>query len=338
MTSRNTKILLAATGCVAIAVAAVLLFTALIPGARKEYVVKIARGADFAAVEDSLRLHFGDAYASKVMRLARLEGFEPEKRHGAYLIAKGMSPLKASLRLSRGGQYPVRLTINGFRSREDLVRSIASRFDFSPEALDSVLSDRKFLTTYGLLPSQAMGLFLNDTYEFYWTASPQSVLTKIGDSYRHFWNPERSGKARSLGLTAAEVGIISSITDEETNVAAEKGQVGRLYINRLQKGMRLQADPTVKFAVGDFSLKRITSKHLAVNSPYNTYRVNGLPPGAIRTLSRATIDSILNSSPSDYLYMCASPDFSGRHVFARTFEEHKVNADAYRRELDRRGF
>ncbi|MDE5675491.1 MAG: endolytic transglycosylase MltG, partial [Muribaculaceae bacterium] len=148
---------------------------------------------------------------------------------------------------------------------------------------------------------------------------------------------ERIQKAKDLGLTPAQLMTIASIVDEETNKLDEKDEIGRLYINRYLKGMKLQADPTVKYAVGDFSLRRILNTHLKTSSPYNTYLNTGLPPGPIRTTSVATIDQILNSKPSDAIYMCAKEDFSGYHNFAATYKEHLANAKRYQAALNRRG-
>lgn len=335
--NRRTNIILGVSAGIMLILAAVVSYFTIFPGAPEEAMVYIPHGATDEMVRDTLVRHFGENYSNKVMRLAEMQGFEASSRSGAYRISKGMSPLMASRKIARGAQQPVKVTINGFRSREAMVKAIAAKFEFSPEALDSALSDPRFLASYGMLPSQAMAIFLNDTYEFYWNTSPSALLKKIADTYKHFWTPERTAKARELGLTPVEAAIISSIVDEETNYAPEKGTIGRLYINRLNKGMRLQADPTVRFAIGDFNIRRISSAHLQTKSPYNTYRVAGLPPGPIRTISRATLDSILNSSPVPYLYMCARPDFSGRHDFSVTFDEHKANASAYRAELDRRG-
>ena len=131
--------------------------------------------------------------------------------------------------------------------------------------------------------------------------------------------------------------IICSIVDEESNAKSEKGTIGRLYINRLKKGMKLQADPTVRFALNDFTIRRVTRNHLTVDSPYNTYQVEGLPPGPIRTTSVETIDAVLNSQPNDYLYMCAKEDFSGTHNFAADYATHQENARRYQNALNERG-
>jgi UPF0755 protein len=156
------------------------------------------------------------------------------------------------------------------------------------------------------------------------------------DYYNDFWTSERKAKAEKLGLTPDQVEIIASITEEETSKADERGKVGRLYINRFKSGMRLQADPTVKYALGDFSIKRLTHDMLQVQSEWNTYRVNGLPPGPIRLPEKSTIDAILNSTPHNYTYMCAKEDFSGYHNFTTSYDEHLANAHRYQDALNAR--
>ncbi len=240
-------------------------------------------------------------------------------------------------RLTGGPQHPLTLTINGFRQRPLMQERVAARFDFSTDSLSGVMADASVMDRYGLTPEQSMALFFNDSYDFYWNASPASVVEKVGAHYLDVWNSGRKAKAEALGLSPAEVMTIASIVDEETNALEEKGTIGRLYVNRLRTGMPLQADPTVRFALGDFSIRRVTSAMTRTPHPYNTYVNKGLPPGPIRTTSVQTIDAILDSAPHDYLYMCAKADFSGRHAFAKTYAEHQVNARRYKRELDRRG-
>lgn len=300
-------------------------------------VVRIPADATADGLHDSIAKYLGDSYADKVSRLVKLRGTDLTTRHGAYLIEAGWSPLTAMRRLTGGPQHPVTITINGFRLRDVMQRKIAAKFDFSADSLANVMRDESIMKAYGLSTEQSMSLFLNDSYEFYWNASPESVVKKIGAHYEDVWDKTRRDKAAALGLTPAEVMTIASIVDEETNAVEEKGTIGRLYINRLKTGMPLQADPTVRFAGGDFSIKRVTIAMTRVPHPYNTYANKGLPPGPIRTTSAETIDAILDSKPHDYLYMCAKEDFSGRHSFAKTFAEHQVNARRYKRALDRRG-
>lgn len=299
-------------------------------------VVRIPANASNAQLRDSISKYLGDGYAKKVARLVGLRGTDLNQRHGAYLIEAGMSPFTAMRRLTSGPQQPLTITINGFRLLPVLEEKVASRFDFTQDSLASALSDPTLLREYGLTPDQSLALFINDSYEFYWDASPVDVVKKIGAHYNDTWTPERKAKAEAIGLTPADVMILASIVDEESNKLDEKGTIGRLYINRLKRGMKLEADPTVRYAGGDFSIKRIV-KPREVPGAYNTYLHLGLPPGPIRTTSVETIDAILDSRPHDYIFMCAKEDFSGYHNFASTYSEHQANARRYKRELDRRG-
>ena len=309
----------------------------MMEGSDKEVTVRIPKGATFDNVKDTLDKYFPEAYSGKVQRLLTVYGFDPVKRHGSYVLPKGATPFATMRKLSRGSQTPVRLTINGFRSLDYLADRMSRKMEFSKEELLEAATDSAYLAQYGLTPQQALSLFLEDTYEVYWTYSPREVLDKIGQNYTAYWTQGKREVAEDLDLTPAEVMTIASIVDEETNQPLEKGRIGRLYINRLDKGMPLQADPTVKFALNDFSLRRITNEHTRFPSPYNTYVNKGLPPGPIRTTSRRTLDEIISSVPSDDLYMCARPDFSGFHNFAPDYEKHLQNARLYQKELDERG-
>ena len=299
-------------------------------------VVRIPSNASNEQLRDSIWKYLGEPYAKKVARLVGLRGTDLRQRHGAYLIEAGMSPFDAMRRLTSGPQEPLTITINGFRLLPVLEEKVSARFDFTQDSIAAALSDADLLKEYGLTPGQALALFLNDSYDFYWDASPSDIIKKVGTHYNEVWTAERKAKAKELGLTPADVMILASIVDEESNKLDEKGAIGRLYINRLQRGMRLEADPTVRYAGGDFTVKRIT-KPKEIESPYNTYLHAGLPPGPIRTTSVETIDAILNSAPHNYIFMCAKEDFSGYHNFASTYSEHQANARRYKRELDRRG-
>lgn len=312
-------------------------FMLLSGSAPSSVLIRVPSNASSAQVQDSLVKYLGPGYSRKVMRLAHLRGADFSMRHGAYLIEAGDNPLAAMRRLTGGAQHPQTITINGFRLLPLLEQRVAARFDFSDSDFHKALCDPQVLETYGLTPEQAMSLFINDSYEFYWSASPSEVVEKFGKHYADVWNAERREKAEALGLSPADVMTLASIVDEETNALEEKGTIGRLYINRIKTGMPLQADPTARYAGGDFTIKRITNKEKLIDSPYNTYRRKGLPPGPIRTTSVETIDAILDSAPNDFLYMCAKEDFSGRHNFATNYKDHQINARRYQRELDRRG-
>lgn len=303
----------------------------------REATIRIPANATREMVKDSLDRYMGPDFAGKVMQLARLRNVKIENRHGSYVIPEGSNALAAMRKLTSGAQTPVRITVNGFRSLPLLIERISRKMEFPADSLENLLSDPIYMSQYGLTPEQALALFIDDTYEVYWTSSARETVDKIGETYRYFWSDSRKRQAEELGLTPADVMTIASITDEETNDEAEKGKIGRLYINRLQNNMRLQADPTVRFAIGDFTIQRITKADLKVESPYNTYLHHGLPPGPIRTTSYATLKKILRSEPHSYLYMCAKEDFSGTHNFASSYDEHLRNAARYQNALDQRG-
>lgn len=324
-------------GATIVVMATVILCSLLLSGmAPSSAIVRIPSNASNAQLRDSISKCLGDSYANKVARLVSLRGTNLNTRHGAYLIEAGMSPLDGMRRLTSGPQQPLTITINGFRLLPVLEEKVAARFDFSTDSIARTLSEAELLKSYGLTQEQALALFINDSYDFYWNASPEEVVKKVGAHYNDVWTSERKAKAQALGLSPADVMILASIVDEESNKIDEKGAIGRLYINRLNRGMRLEADPTVRYAGGDFTVKRIL-RPSEVEGPYNTYLHYGLPPGPIRTTSVETIDAILDSKPHDYIFMCAKEDFSGYHNFAATYAEHQMNARRYKRELDRRG-
>lgn len=301
-----------------------------------EEIIKIPAVANREIVYDSLSKYYGVKFADKVILMAKVRKHDFSNRHGAYLIEKGMSPIDVERKLSSGSQQPVNIIINSARGLNTLADRISRKLDFSPDSLISQILDKEYINEFGLTPDNALSLFIDDTFEFYWNASPKTVVDKIGKNYKKIWNEQRLGKASQLGLSPAEVIVLASIMDEETNKSDEKPMVARLYINRLKRGMKLQADPTVKFALGDFSLKRIRNEHLKVESPYNTYFVEGLPPGPIRTVTVADIDAVLNAPAHNYIYMCAKDDFSGYHNFAADYSKHQANAKKYQRALNKR--
>lgn len=321
-----------------IAITGIMVLPLLATEANSSVIIRVPKNADRKTLSDSITKYLGEDYAEKVDHLVAIDSRNVSERFGAYRIDEGESPLSAAKRILRGAQTPQTITINGVRDFRSFIPIIANRFSFPADSLIKLVESKEFMSEYGLeIFDEVPILFLNDSYEFYWTDSPEHVVRKIATNYRQFWNKERLAKCESLGVTPKQLSIIASIVDEETNMLSEKGAIGRLYINRLHKGMKLQADPTVRYSLGDFTIHRITSEHLKVNSPYNTYRIKGLPPGPIRTTSAETLDAILGSVPNDYIYMCAKDDFSGGHNFAITYEEHLENARRYRAALDAAG-
>lgn len=258
-------------------------------------------------------------------------------RSGHYVIRNGMSNRELVQRLQRGLQTPVRVTLNNIRTKEQLAQSLSRQL--MPDSLDFVLlfNDNEFLDTYGLDTDNAMVAFIPDTYELYWNMEAQKVFEKFYKEYEKFWTTERKEKAAAIPLTPVEVSILASIVEEETNKSFEYPVVAGLYINRLKKGMLLQADPTVKFAVGDFALRRVLNVHLQTDSPYNTYKYKGLPPGPIRLPSAKVVDAVLNYEQHNYIYMAAKETLNGEHNFATNLKDHNRNAEKYRRALNKLG-
>ncbi len=244
----------------------------------------------------------------------------------------------AVIRRIRGGmQTPVRVTFNHIRTREQLAARLSHQLLLDSASIISRLEDNVYMQQYGLNKETAVSLFIPNTYDLFWTISPDQLFSRMGQEYNAFWTPERELKARKLGLTKAEVATVASICEEETNKDFEYPIIAGLYLNRIKKGMPLQACPTVKFALQDFKLRRILNKHLRYDSPYNTYKYRGLPPGPIRIPRATTMDAVLNRDQNNYLFMCASADFNGTHHFSSTYAEHARYARAYQRALNKRG-
>lgn len=306
-------------------------------GASKAKTIYIYPDMTESAFSDSLKADFGQAYARRVMILSNYRQIITPRHIGAYRVEKGMSPFELWRQLSSGTQSPVKFTFNNLRTVADFAESASRQLCMDKNDILRLLTDSASCASFGFTPQTVPTMLIPDTYEVYWSVKPEKLLEKMHDNYIRFWNDERKTKAKKLGLTPEEVVTLASIVEEETAYSPEKGKVSRLYLNRLSKGMKLQSDPTVKFAIGDFSLKRILHKHLAANSPYNTYAVQGLPPGPIRMPEKSTVNAVLNAPPHDYIYMCAKADFSGSHEFTASYAEHLRYARLYQAALNRRG-
>ncbi len=286
------------------------------------------------AVRDSLNCRLGD-YGTTVYRLWTLRGGNPEKAAGVYRIARGDRAWSVAGRLRDGRSSTVTVTFTTLRTMDDLAARVAKSFLWNED--DFAAACDSILPAAGFAREQYPAAFWPNTYEFYGSESAIDVVKKLLDERNRFWNDNRRAKAKALGLTPVQVATVASIVEEESAKTDERPTIARLYMNRLDRGMKLQADPTVKFAIGDFTLRRITSKHTAIESPYNTYHVKGLPPGPIRIVDGATIDAVLYAPDNDYIYMCAKEDFSGRHNFAHDYATHQANARRYQKALDARG-
>ncbi|KAB1063760.1 endolytic transglycosylase MltG [Salibacter halophilus] len=256
---------------------------------------------------------------------------------GRYRLEDGMSNNELVNLLRSGRQVPVQVTFNTIRTLHELAGKVSSQLEVDSLSLDSALTDKELMEHYGFDDATFISMFIPNTYEFYWNTNGKEFIERMAQEFKRFWTDERIRKAKEIGLSQSEVATLASIVQQETFRADEMPKVAGLYLNRLERGMKLQADPTVKYAVGDPSLKRIYFKHLKVESPYNTYVVTGLPPGPIAVPERTALDAVLNAVDHNYYYMCAKPDYSGYHEFARTLAQHNRNRAKYIQFLRREG-
>lgn len=267
--------------------------------------------------------------------LAEHNNFDSKKRSGKYAINDKDSWHSIYSRIVTKQQTPVKVVVPSVRSFEQLSKVVSEQLMFDSLAIQELFTSNVFVQNLGYTFETLPTLILPDTYEFYWNVEPERFFIRMMNERKKFWNEERLAKAKALNMTPEEVATLASIVDEETNDNAEKPIVAGLYINRLKRNIPLQADPTVKFALGDFARKRILLADLEVESPYNTYKNTGLPPGPIRIATIAGIESVLNYAKHNYIYMCAKEDFSGTHNFAVTLSEHNANARRYQAALNK---
>ena len=260
-----------------------------------------------------------------------------QPKPGHYRFAEKISNRDVIRRLQLGEETPIKLSFTqAIRTREQLAGHMGRKLLLDSADVIQRLNDKEYLAHFGLTPETAVCLFIPNTYEVYWTMDADQLFARMYKEYQRFWNENRRAKAEKLGLSPIEVATIASIIASETNKKEEYPTIASIYINRLRKGIALQACPTVIFAVGDFSLRRVLKRHLAIDSPYNTYKYRGLPPGPIRLARPDVIDAVLNAPKTDYLYMCANPDFSGTHVFSSSYAKHSAVARKYQRALNQR--
>lgn len=261
----------------------------------------------------------------------------PEKiRPGRYEIKKGMGLFSIARMIRNGSQSPVDLVITKLRGREELAALVGRKFEVDSAMMMKYLNSADSLERYHLDSNTVMTAVFPDTYTYFWNIDAHGILKKLYNRYEAVWTPERKQLATDHGITPQEAYILASIIEEETNDNAEKGNIASVYLNRYKRGMPLQADPTIKFAMRDFSIRRIYEKYLFVESPYNTYRHPGLPPGPICTPTLTTLDAVLHSPQTNYLYFVARSDFSGHHVFSERYDDHLKNAKAFQEALNAR--
>jgi len=267
-------------------------------------------------------------------KIAKQVKYDRNIRAGKYEIKNGMNLLNLVRMLKAGRQSPVRFVINKIRTKEDLAGKIGQQFEVDSTEVINFITNNDSLAKYHVDTNTVMTIIIPNSYLFWWNSSLKNIITRFADQKEKFWDGKRSQKAAALNLTPDQVYTLASIVEEETLKPEDKGPIASVYMNRIRKGMKLEADPTVKYAMRDFGLKRILHGHLQYPSLYNTYQHPGMPPGPIATPSINTIDAVLDAPKTDYIFFVAKPDFNGYSNFASTYEQHMVFAKAYQHALD----
>ena len=262
----------------------------------------------------------------------------PDNIHpGRYIVKDGMSNNQLVNMLRGGLQSPVKVTFNNIRNVDMLAGRIASQIEADSASISNLLHNQEYINQLGFNSYTIPALFLPDTYEFYWNTDAEGFVVRMFQEYNKFWNEERKQQAQSKGMTPVQVSTLASIVNRETNMTDEMPRVAGVYLNRLKNNWLLQADPTLIFAWNDYSIKRVLDRHKEIESPYNTYKYLGLPPGPICIPSIDAIKAVLNAEDHHYFFFCARDDFSGYHSFAKTLSEHNYNAAKYQQALNQRG-
>lgn len=295
----------------------------------------IPRDANFKEVQRLL--HEGD-YTQDLISfsfLAKLMDYDENVKPGRYVLQPNLNNIQAIRLLRAGLQEPVNVTFNNVRLIKDLSEKITRNLNMKPEEFRAALIKFAMNNPYGFNKDNVLTMFIPNTYEVYFNVSPDELIERMHEEYEKFWTDERKQKAEAIGLTPIEVSILASIVQAESVRHDEAPIIAGLYINRLKKDIALQADPTLVFAVGDFTLKRVLNEHKEIDSPYNTYMYRGLPPGPVNMPEIFALKAVLNHTESNYLYMCAKEDFSGRHNFTHSYRVHLNNAARYQAALTR---
>jgi len=255
---------------------------------------------------------------------------------GRYLIRRNMNNRELVTLLRSGQQVPVNVVFNNVRTRDQLASLISMQLEADSSAITGLLSNRAYMSKFGFTTENALAMFIPNTYEFYWNTDAKKFMERMAKEYKKFWNGSRKAKAAAMKLSESQVSVLASIVEQETRRNDEKPVIAGVYLNRFRKGWKLEADPTLIYAAGDFSIQRVLNIHKEIDSPYNTYLYTGLPPGPICIPSIESLDAVLNYSKHEYMFFCAREDFSGYHAFAKTYSQHLVNARRFQKELNRR--
>ncbi|WP_020606733.1 endolytic transglycosylase MltG [Spirosoma spitsbergense] len=301
----------------------------------KPFALLIPRGATFESVMDTLKKHDVVNDETSFRFLAKLMKYPERVKEGRYEIRPRMGNREALVKLRNGSQDAMDVTFNSMRQKSDLIQRLGNKFEFSSDSLGTLLNDPATCQKFGFDTTTIVCMFLPNTYKMFWTIKPEVLLERMSTEYKKFWTPERQEKAKALGMSQTQVQVLASIVAAETNKRDEQPRVAGVYLNRLKQGIKLEADPTVIFALRDFGIRRLLNRQLTIDSPYNTYRYTGLPPGPINLPAPATIDAVLNAEKHDYLFFVVDARFNGYHTFSKTLAEHMANARLYQQALTR---
>ncbi|MBC34681.1 MAG: aminodeoxychorismate lyase [Bacteroidetes bacterium] len=297
--------------------------------------IYIQTGATFTDVKNILYSNGMIIHRNNFEWLANKKKFPENIKAGKFRIQEGMSNNDLINHLRSGKQEVVKLIFNNIRSKEQLAKRISQQIEADSISIVDLLSDSAYMSKFNVDEANITTLFIPNTYNFFWNVNAEGFIERMHTEYQRFWNDNRKAKADALEMTEQEVITLASIVEKETQKNDEKQRLAGVYINRLNRGWRLQADPTLVFALGDFGIKRVLNEHKEIDSPYNTYKVGGLPPGPICIPSISSIDAVLNYESHNFLYFCAKADMSGYHAFAKNIREHNRNARDYQKELNK---
>jgi UPF0755 protein len=299
-------------------------------------VIYIPEGAVYKTAMDSIEAHLTIKNIKILEWVAEKKHYPKLVKPGRYIFVGDLSYMELINILRSGRQTPVKITFHNIRTLNELAGKAGGKIEADSSEIMAFLSDPSNYSDDGFTRENVISVFIPDTYEFFWNTSAKGFYSRMLKEYRKFWNEDRLAKAREKNLDQVEVAILASIIDDEVAKADEKPKIAGVYLNRLKRGIPLQACPTIKFALNDFTITRVLKKYLEVDSPYNTYKHNGFPPGPIGCPTVEGIDAVLNAEKHDFLFFAAKADFSGYHNFSRTLSEHNRYAAQYQKELNKR--
>jgi UPF0755 protein len=303
----------------------------------ESFTLNIRNGDTFETIRQELYKNGTIVHRSSFEKVAELMKYPDHIKTGHYLLKEGMNNRQIIGKLRSKQQDPVKLVFNNIRIKSELAGHIGQQIEADSVTLLKLLNDPEYLKKFGFTPDNIMSMFIPNTYQVYWDISAEKFFERMNKEYKSFWTDKRRARLAEIRLNELEAITLASIVEKETNQNDEKPDVAGVYMNRLRDGWLLQADPTLVYALGDFSIKRVLNVYKTIDSPYNTYKYFGLPPGPICLPSISSIDAVLNFRQHKYMYFCAREDFSGYHNFAVTMNEHLLNAAKYQQALDRKG-